>query len=1173
MQALVQITHFGETTGPRRTAVLATDPSFIQAMCNPTVGDNAEKIYSAIRRTTKRLNAGNEVMMNRGEERGESTWRPRAHPYQRSVPVHPSGAEIDPMEGDEQIRAAAHELIENDRLDDDMEPLEAEEGPEEEQQPPPEEMDLDPEGTDQDDLLGAKAITFKGKVAPAVKTALRRLHQNLGHPRNEDLARNLKLGGASQQVQEACKHLRCQTCLREKNRPVQRPAKLPAHGDFNDSVGMDIIHIYDAEQVRYLALSIVDLNTTYQVVTLVEDTKAETIKQAFGRTWVDWAGPPKHVHLDMDSGFKAEFQEALNFWAARTTLVAGQAPWQHGVTERQGGWWKEIWKRTVNHENITTKEDVMSAIPCVSQAKNDLRRKAGYSPSQWVLGKLPRLPDCLIDASGNLATHSEILESDALARRIAIRTAARKAFCEAQSDQAIRRALVHRNRVKPREYEQGDLVFVFREYRTGQNKSKRGIWRGPSIVIGKEGGNYWVSQNGRCVLCAREHLRPALGEEIGEVFDRDIFGKDMQALLEALETDSQPEYEDLTSPPNRPTRRLRRKTTLPLGAGLDAEIEDPAEAAEVLMIKHKLTERTKRKQLEKEIPWNQIPEHQRQLYKEAADKQWDEHLKYEAVEVKGLRESQEIRSKIDPRRVLRSRFAYRDKNAGMRTRQRDIPVKAKARLCCGGHLDPDLDSGLLRTDAPTVARVSLMAFLNISQMLGLSPETADITAAFLNGERAERQLYMEQPREGLPGMVPGQLIEIIKGVFGLATSPRLWWKKLAQSLLEEVYHDQYGEEIQFVQHRLDPCLFLLRDSQGELIALLATHVDDLKLACRKNYLEVKYRIQERFPIGDWEQLPYTYTGSQYIREDNGDLIVSQEAYVDQRLEPFKVTRGRYDEDKAEWEETADNQSAIGGVSWLSSQTRPDLACGCSFAQKKQKAPTVRDLKATSKLLREAQNYKDTSIRIQALNPDDLCLVVYHDAAWANTTTQEEVEEPNQEMIDNKEVYSQIGYLIFLCESKVARGEEGRANLLDWKAHACPRVCRSTFAGETMAAAEAMDAAIALRALLLEAMHPHVDLRDIDPSMLPITAVTDCKSLYDTIHKEGLAKAPSEKRLIVDLASLRQVFMLETPESGPVEARTTPLKWVPTHRMLADCMTKVMKGDALRQVLVSGKLKI
>jgi len=71
----------------------------------------------------------------------------------------------------------------------------------------------------------------------------------------------------------------------------------------------------------------------------------------------------------------------------------------------------------------------------------------------------------------------------------------------------------------------------------------------------------------------------------------------------------------------------------------------------------------------------------------------------------------------------------------------------------------------------------------------------------------------------------------------------------------------------------------------------------------------------------------------------------------------------------------------------------------------------------------------------------------------------------------------------------------------------------------------------------------------------------------------LAKAPTEKRLIVDLASLRQVFKAETPESGPVEARTAPLRWVPTHRMLADCMTKVMKADALREVLKSGRLKI
>ena len=80
---------------------------------------------------------------------------------------------------------------------------------------------------------------------------------------------------------------------------------------------------------------------------------------------------------------------------------------------------------------------------------------------------------------------------------------------------------------------------------------------------------------------------------------------------------------------------------------------------------------------------------------------------------------------------------------------------------------------------------------------------------------------MHQPREGFPGVGLGCLVEIIKGVFGLATSPRLWWCKMAKQILQMEIVDEYGVTVHFTQHRLDPCLFLLRDSKKDLKKSLA----------------------------------------------------------------------------------------------------------------------------------------------------------------------------------------------------------------------------------------------------------------------------------------------------------------------------------------------------------------
>ena len=289
--------------------------------------------------------------------------------------------------------------------------------------------------------------------------------------------------------------------------------------------------------------------------------------------------------------------------------------------------------------------------------------------------------------------------------------------------------------------------------------------------------------------------------------------------------------------------------------------------------------------------------------------------------------------------------------------------------------------------------------------------------------------------------------------------------------------------------------------------MLCSHVDDLKVAEPPGINRVKQALSNKFPIEDWEAMPYTYTGSQY-RKEAEDILIGQAVYVENRLEMVDTKRGRQDVEEANPTEYEDNMSAIGGIGWLAAQSGTDLARGCSMAQKRQKAPTVRDLKLTKKLVKMAQEYKDLCIRRQKLKPNDMCLIMYHDAAWANVQTLESVAEPTQEQIDSKEVYSQIGYARYMCKRKVMNGYPGRASLVE--------------------------AAIAWRGYLVELLYPNVELRDIDVNLLSILTVTDCRPLYDTMHREGAAKALSEKRFCVDLAATRQMHEHEVIDSSPLE---------------------------------------
>ena len=61
---------------------------------------------------------------------------------------------------------------------------------------------------------------------------------------------------------------------------------------------------------------------------------------------------------------------------------------------------------------------------------------------------------------------------------------------------------------------------------------------------------------------------------------------------------------------------------------------------------------------------------------------------------------------------------------------------------------------------------------------------------------------------------------------------------------------------------------------------------------------------------------------------------------------------------------------------------------------------------------------------------------------------------------------------------------------------------------------------------------------------PSVLFTDCKSLYDAIHKEGAAPASTDKRLAIELAIVKAEAV-----SGE-----TDLRWIDARYQIADCLT-------------------
>ncbi|CAK9099469.1 unnamed protein product, partial [Durusdinium trenchii] len=261
--------------------------------------------------------------------------------------------------------------------------------------------------------------------------------------------------------------------------------------------------------------------------------------------------------------------------------------------------------------------------------------------------------------------------------------------------------------------------------------------------------------------------------------------------------------------------------------------------------------RKDRKALEKELPWSAIPDEQKELYRQALVKEWNTWLKYEAVKVLDTACSRYVENNIDKSRIL-------------------------ARIVCRGDADPDLLE--LRRDAPTLTRLGLMLLLQLGASSdGWFVVCADITGAFLQGDQSLAQrkdpLFIRQPREGLPGLLPGQLLLVVRGIFGLANSPRLFWRFLRDTLVK----------LGFVQSTLDKALFFFYVDHL-LVLAVGARVDDLVCVGKPGIGdEILEKVRESFDFGDWHDLrnedKLVYGGKEITRLDDGGLALSQCSFV------------------------------------------------------------------------------------------------------------------------------------------------------------------------------------------------------------------------------------------------------------------------------------------------------
>ena len=172
-------------------------------------------------------------------------------------------------------------------------------------------------------------------------------------------------------------------------------------------------------------------------------------------------------------------------------------------------------------------------------------------------------------------------------------------------------------------------------------------------------------------------------------------------------------------------------------------------------------------------------------------KEWQGWIDKKACDVLTVEESEEIR-RSNPELIVPTRWVRTNKNEGVA----DADFKAKSRLVVQGFRDKAL--GRYRRDAPTASQIAESILLCVCSFYQFIVLCKDVKNGYFCGKPLDREVYLEQPRGGLPGLARRQLLRARKAIYGFAEAARLFWLALREHLIS----DGWKESV------LEPALFL-----------------------------------------------------------------------------------------------------------------------------------------------------------------------------------------------------------------------------------------------------------------------------------------------------------------------------------------------------------------------------
>ena len=383
-------------------------------------------------------------------------------------------------------------------------------------------------------------------------------------------------------------------------------------------------------------------------------------------------------------------------------------------------------------------------------------------------------------------------------------------------------------------------------------------------------------------------------------------------------------------------------------------------------------------------------------------KEIDNNLRTKAYKLLSSEESQKIRN-TKPEKIMESRYVLTKKpleacevaaariDGVLLEDTTSGTCKAKARHVMKGYSE---ESALdVEFTTPQVNRDSVVFVLQVIASMGWVPGFLDFTQAFHSGDEINRELYCSQPKEGIPGARPEQILKLLKTCYGLTDGPFAWYQHLARRLQQD-----FG----YRPSQADPCVFMLHDREcpdgPRLEGIMGIATDDLVHGGSERHWANVAQIAKEYKLGKNQTGEGRFTGKHVKLEEDGSITVNQAFYVKEKVHDIPLTRKRKQQrySRCTLQEIEQLRSSLGALSWLAKETRCDLAGRVALLQQSFPEPKVSDLVEANKIAAEARKFSHLGIKVMPIPWKDLRISVVTDAAWANAKETPWIEERSED---------------------------------------------------------------------------------------------------------------------------------------------------------------------------------